>query len=354
MKAPVEDIEDEKKNLEKKKGFFERHPILNRIKKFVTHPTIWRIVAIATAAATTVLTGGAAMPAIALGLTLASSFISVAAKTWQLRSVERTRLQKKFVKSIGEKDKKLENLKKTHGKILDYVSKPKKPTKIHKFKVSPGAPSKRKSFLKVLRDVGFENATNILSVAAGANPAGALAYVASVAFATKTIKDEFDTRVKYDMEQDITKRSMNETCAKSGIPAFKNTKELAEHFKGEMVDYEAKKRLCEIVGTREDIPKENAVALYGKIREEVASRIKFDDLPKNISKTRKFLDAINPFKEKEVKNYDTTQVDTLASYSSPSFKDKSDPPTPTHALDASPARTPRVERSSRRGDISRS
>lgn len=344
----MEDKKDLENNTEEqnKKGrleaFFERNPRLNRIKKFFIHPTIWRISAIITASVATVATGGAAIPFAVLGATLATSFISVAAKTFQMRNVEKRRLQKKFIESIGEKDKKLRDMKKTHRKILEHLPQPKRPDKVHKFKLPRDAPSKKKSFYKVLRDVGLENATNVLSIAAGANPFGVAAYVASVAFSVNTIKGEFDERVKYNMEQDTNKRFMNEVCEESGVPAFKNTTALYEHFKEEMIDYESKKRLCEIVGTNTNMTQQDVVSLYDNIKEEVSERIEFDDLPNRVSTTKKLFDTLNPLQENIVRDYDTRTLESIVSYSSPEFKTKS---MPQSRNVVSPDPTPTVKRS---------
>ncbi|MCH9753401.1 MAG: hypothetical protein K0T99_00695 [Alphaproteobacteria bacterium] len=334
----------------KEKGFwerfFDRHPTLKRIKNFISHDTIWRLVAVATAAAATVLTGGAAIPAAALALTVAGSFISVAAKTWQLRGVERRRLQKKFVKSIGEKDKKLDGLRKTHSKVLSHVEKGNKPKKTHKFKTKE--PNKTRSFFKVLRDVGLENAVSVFSVAASGNPAGALAYVVSVGLATANIKSEFGTRVKYDMEQDQAKKDMNEICEKAGIPPFKNTKELHAYFKEQMIENEAKTLLCDVIGSKQDLGPEKTLEIFNDIKQDVAKNVEFESLPQRVTLTRKFFDAINPFKAEVVKDYDTTPEDDVISYSVSKRKDTDktqDTPNIERTRSLSPSPTPKQKKS---------
>src|SRR3989344_4541748 len=87
-----------KKNQPEKKTSFFR-----KVWHFLTHGTIWRILALATAAATTVLSGGAAIPALMLGITFIASLIGVLGKAIQIRSLEKYKLQLGMLRSIKNK-----------------------------------------------------------------------------------------------------------------------------------------------------------------------------------------------------------------------------------------------------------
>ena len=288
----------------------------SKVKTFLTHRTVWRIVAIGAAVAATVLSGGAAIPAMMLGLTFLGSLVGVIGKVHQLRIFERHKLQHKVVSVINDKKQQLENLRKTHGKILDVVAPQKpKPDKVHQMHVPPQGP--KRSFMRVLRDVGLENALSFVTFGLSSNIVGLGAYIFGVVGAIKNIKGEFQDRVKLDIEQQSTKFEINEKCQEAGIPPYNNTKELHQYFQEEMISNEAQKRLCEAIPNDTTLTDVQIKAKYKEIEEEVRKTIIFDKVPESVPFTKKLWDALKPWNQKPIDRFEDITTETAVSYKTP-------------------------------------
>ena len=314
------------KSMSKIKEEKEKPSLFSRIKSFVRHKTIWRLVAIGSAVAATILSGGATIPLVMLGFTFAGSLLGVVGKLRQTRSLEKYSLQKSIAKAILEKKRKVDALDQKHGKILDKLPKKQEISEIHN--ISTNQPSKTRSLLRTIRDVGLENSLSIVTLASAANPIGAAVYAGSVALGIYNIKSEFKERVKTDFETDKAKKDINEISKEASIKPYRNTADLHDQFKEEMIDYETKKHLCEVIGSNHDIDSKSLTTLYGNIREEVEERIDFPDVPKSVSFMKKFRDVANPFKVETTKDYGDIDIDRVSRYK--------DPKLPTNHLQRKP------------------
>lgn len=326
---------------EKKESFFQK------LKNFLQHDTVWRIVAVASAAVTVGLSGGAAIPVAILCLVFVTSFISVIGKAIQLRGLEKALLQRSLVKKIATTKQKTQSLVKTreHKRVLDLIKKQGPLNKTHQLKVP--TPTYTKSFLKTLRNVGLENATSIISLALGGNIVGVAGYMLGAGLFIKNIKQEFNDRVKTDFKKAEAKKEINDICTEQNIPTYKNTEELHSHFKDEMVVHEATKRL---LGTdTEKMSDQSIKDLYSKVESEIAEKIQFETLPPTESFIKQFRNTINPFNKDPIKTIDSIQeeFDKLAFYKEPTHAQKSGqservpnetPPTVNLEKDRSPIR----------------
>lgn len=303
-----------KEKKEEEKLFF------GKLKAFIFHDTIWRILAIGLASAATVASGGATIPVVMLCATFAGSLLGVVGKLRQTRSLEKYRLQKTMAKAISEKHKQMNMLKAKNSNILNRLDH-KNPTKeVHK--IDTNEPSRTRSFLRTLRDVGLENSLSLVTLASASNLIGAVVYGASVALGIKNIKSEFNERVKTDFEKDETKRQINKLCEEAKISPYKHTKDLHAQFKEEMIDYESKKRLCELVGSNRNIGDGELKALYNDVRQEVQERIHFPDIPESVPFTKKFWDTVKPWNFDQIKKFDDIDVSKVSQYKEPHFKKK--------------------------------
>lgn len=325
------------KSMSKIKEEKKKPSLFSRIKSFVMHDTIWRLVAIGSAVAATVLSGGATIPLVMLGLTFAGSLLGIVGKLRQTRSMEKYSLQRSMAKSILEKKRKVEALGKKHGKILDKLPKKQKSTEVHH--ISATQPSKTRSLLRTIRDVGLENSLSIVTLASAANPIGAAVYAGSVALGIYNVKSEFKERIKTDFEKDEAKKQINEISKEASIKPYKHTADLHAQFKEEMIDYETKKRLCEVVGSNHDVDSKTLTTLYGSIREEVEGRIDFPDVPKSVPFMKKLRDVANPFKVETIKDYGDIDIDRVSRYKDPKFSTKYPHPQSGH-----PAETPGLKK----------
>jgi hypothetical protein len=274
----------------------------SKVFNFLKHKTIWRIVAIAVAVASTVFSGGATIPLTMLILTFVASMIGVISKTVQIRTLEKYRLQKSFLEKIKEKRQELAILKNKHKEIFHALEKPKTQTanpEIHQIKTSN--PSERKSFLRTLRDVGLENALSFVTFGSVANFVGFTTYVFSVGSSIKSIKDEFDIRVKHDLEISYAKRDINDLSKDMQIMPYKKTRQLSNVFRNEIIEYETIKKLSEKLEDRassisiEDIDKE-----YQKIKETIEKDITFH-MPEKVPFSKKLWDAVRPWNMEPVR-----------------------------------------------------
>ncbi len=311
--------------------------LYKRVKFFANHRLIWRIYAIGSAVLVTALSGGAAIPIAMLALTFVASLLDIVGKVSQTRSLEKYRLQKSMAESISKKHQRISSLNKSHGGILDKLPKREKSTEVHHINSKP--PKKTRSFLRTLRDIGLEKSLSIVALASATTPLATAAYIASTAMGSYSINSEFKERVKTDFERDQRKKEINEACKEASIKPYKNTAGLHAQFKEEMIDYETKKRLCDVVGSNHNIDSDTLQTLYGNIKEEVEGRIDFPDVPKSVPFMKKLKDTLNPFQMEGIKEYGDIDIDKVSQYEEPLFSTRSLPPPTKH-----PTKTPQAKK----------
>jgi hypothetical protein len=311
--------------------------LYKRVKFFFMHKLFWRAFAIGSAVLATAVSGGAAIPVAMLAITFVASLLDIVGKVRQTRSLEKYRLQKAISKSVLDTHKELRSLNQSHGGILDKLPKRSKFTEVHNINSKP--PSKTRSFLRTIRDLGLEKSLSIVALASAASPLGVAAYIGSTLFGGYTINSEFKERVQTDFEKDQRKKEINKACKEASIKPYKNTAGLHDQFKEEMVDYETKKRLCEIVGSNNNIDSGELQTLYSNIKEEVEGRIDFPDVPQSVPFMKKLKDTLNPFQIDRIKEYGDIDIDKVSQYKEPFFSTHSSHPKTKH-----PTKTPQVKK----------
>jgi hypothetical protein len=314
-----------------------KHSLSQRVKFFFMHKLFWRAFAIGSAILATAVSGGAAIPVAMLAVTFVASLLDIVGKTRQVQSLEKYRLQKAISKSILNTHKNLRSLNKSHGGILNRLPKREKYTEVHKINSKP--PSKTRSFLRTIRDLGLEKSLSIVALASAASPLAVLAYIGSTLFGGYTINSEFKERVKTDFEKDKTKKEINEICKEASIKPYNSTTDLHAQFKEEMVDYETKKRLCKIVGPNHNIDYTTLNSLYLNIKEEVEGRIEFPDVQQSVPFLSKLRDTLNPFKIDRSKQYEDIDIDKVSQYKEPIFSTHS-----PHSQTIHPSNTPSAKK----------
>lgn len=284
----------------------EDKTFFQKLKTFCLHPTVWRLVLLAAAVATTIITAGAIIPVITLAATALTAMISVVGKTIQHRSLERAKLQNSLTKVIAKREEDVQKLRKANHRIFDVLEKDGKPfakaREIHEVKnVKPE--HKGWSISRVLGYVGLEQFWTVSLLSTVANPVGIVVYGAGLALGTLVIKSEYDYRVKEEQERSRLKEETNQRCKMLGIAKFSNDKELYGHFRSRMINYKTVELLC-----KEDTSKLSDTEILQRfevIRKDVESKITLTNIPQQVSFTRNVANALNPFKdENAVRRFD--------------------------------------------------
>lgn len=284
----------------------EDKTFFQKLKTFCLHPTVWRLILLAAAVATTIITAGAIIPVITLAATALTAMISVVGKTIQHRSLERAKLQNSLTKVIAKREEDVQKLRKANHRIFDVLAKDGRPfakaREIHEVKnVKPE--HRGWSIARVLGYVGLEQFWTVSLLSTAANPVGAVVYGAGLALGTLVIKSEYDYRVKEEQERSRLKEETNQRCKMLGIAKFSNDKELYGQFRSRMINYKAAELLC-----KEDTSKLSDTVILQRfevIRKDVESKITFTNIPQQVSFTRNVANALNPFKdENAVRRFD--------------------------------------------------
>lgn len=269
-----------------------------RFKIFVLHPTVWRIILLAVAVTTTILTGGAIIPLVTLIATAITSLISVVGKTLQNRSLERTKMQHGLTKVMEKREKDIQDLRKSHAKVFDALSKEGGPFEqksvLHEIKnIKPE--SKVWSVARVLSFIGAEQFWSVALLFSAANPVGLAVYIGGLVLGTAVIKSEYSNRVAEEQAKSQLKEEINMRCKMLNIAPYSNEQGLYVQFKERMINYKAVELLCKekLDGRTE----EEIVARFQEIKVQVSKEITFGNIPEKISLGRNLLNAINPFKE---------------------------------------------------------
>lgn len=323
------------------KDFFSgiiESPRFKAFRAFVSHPTIWRIAAIAVAAAVSISSGGIA-PLVELIATFTASLISVFAKTIQIRNFGRIKLQRKLLQIVNQKIKILKD-NPNYAKVVEALGKKEIP--VHSVKVSP--PSATSSFFKTARDIGLENIAPVALAAVTFNIPGAIAFISSLVWGitritahsvlgSKTLYSEFKERQHIDWEQSIEKSEINRICKEAGITQYKNFRGLLENFKDTIVVEELLKMDISRLEPQEIKRKYDEIANRQDIQQLMAK------IPKNLSTIQAAWRGIRPWGDQYYpEQYETLQETIfgpppIASVTRPSSGiNKIEPPTPTPTI----------------------
>ena len=173
-----------------------------------------------------------------------------------------------------------------------------------------------------MRNIGLENLICIANFGNVANPIGAVSYATSILFGVFGIGGEFKDRMNKEIEKDEAKREINRLCAESNIPAYKNTRELHQHFKEQMIEYESQRNLCEIIYAIKNTDERNELInnkkkinqLYQMVHNDVANKLEFSNMPKSIPFTKKLWDTIKPWGKEEAREFDNRTIDQIVKY----------------------------------------
>lgn len=280
------------------KDFFSRiteSPRFKAFQTFIAHPTIWRVAAVAFAAAVTISSGGIA-PLIGLIATFTTCLISVVAKTIQIRNFGRLKLQRNLLQIINGKTKLLKKDIFTYQEVRRALGKTDAPT----HKVSVPHPSTTRSFLKTVRDIGLENIAPVALAAVTFNIPGAIAFISSLvwgitritahsALGSKTLYSEFRDRQHIDWEERLEKLEINSLCDAVGIPQYRNFRELREIFKDIIVMEKLLK--TDISGLDSQAIK----ARYDNIANSPEIKAMMDRIPENLSTAHAAWRGIRPW-----------------------------------------------------------
>jgi transcriptional regulator NrdR family protein len=305
-----EEVKDKKSDgvssSEKKDEHLKKEPFSKRLKIFCLHPTVWRLAILAVAVVTTIITAGAIIPLITLAATAFTALISVVGKTLQHRSFERAKFQNGLTKVIEKRENDIQQLRQKQPNVFRALEKAGQPfakaNEIHEIKNAK--PENRGwSVARVLTFIGLEQFWTISLFSTVANPIGLAVYAGGIVLGTAIVKSEYDYRVKEEQERSRLKQETNERCQMLGIAKYKNDKELYQQFKDRMINYKAVELLC-----KEDMSKctdEEITKRFNDIRADVAAKMQFTNIPQEVSFTRNFLNAVNPFKEENaVRTFD--------------------------------------------------
>lgn len=283
-----------------------------RIFNLISHPTIWRFIALVVAVVSTILSGGAAIPIATLALTFIGSLIGVVGKTFQIKKLEKYRLQHHILTTIHEKHSDLESLREKNPNIFSALEKlkSKNETLIHKIPV--GEATRTKSFLKTLRDVGLENALSFIAFGSATNFSGLITYLAGVGLAIKNIKDEFDTRVEHDLEINKRRIEINTLCETLKIPTYNRTKELSAIFKEKMLEYESIKKLCTELGeSAKNMSEKDIQSRFIEIKEKLREEITIH-APESVPFGKKLWDALCPWRMEMARSFNSNASPTYS------------------------------------------
>ena len=284
----------------------KKEPFFKRLRTFCLHPTVWRLVVLALAVASTVLTGGALIPVVTLAATAITALISVIGKTIQHRSLERAKFQNGLTKAIETREKEIQGLRKSHSHIFSVLEKEGKPfaraKELHEIKnIKPE--HRGWSVARVLSFIGLEQFWTVALFSTVANPIGIGVYTAGLLLGTTVVKSEYDYRVLEEQERSRLKQEINERCKMLGITKYANEKDLYNQFEDRMINYKAVEMLCKENTSK--LSEEQILSRFEEIRTEVKSTMEFTNIPKKISLGRNLLNAINPFKEENaVRTFD--------------------------------------------------
>jgi hypothetical protein len=210
----------------------QKYPKLKLAYNIVTHPTTIRILALGFAIATTILSGGTA-PAIAfLALAFAASLIAVYYKARQLYNTEKVNQQKLIIKKIIVETKLSQSIikdlsptqrRQLYQNLVDYRLKDRPIHTISNLQ----KPTKLNSFLKTVRDIGFENVLPVITYAVSANIPGAVAYSIALIFTTAY---ETKARVLSSEKKRLLSIQINKLCQDHQIKKFENIIELFKYY----------------------------------------------------------------------------------------------------------------------------
>jgi hypothetical protein len=257
-------------------ALWKRVPL--KIRNFVTHPTIWRVGAVVGAAILTGVTGGAAVPAIGLGLVMGTSLFSVVRKFSQMRRLEKLERQRALVEEVSKKTKTTKAL--PHYEKVSRAVGIIKPTQTHSVSAGKGDSSKKGAFWKTLRDVGLESAAPLVLAAATFNVPGTIMYAAGLVTGIATITgyagtgasfvgSEFSERVAANQKKIEHGEAITAACAEAGIPPYSGEKELRERYETRMREEKALELVCKMPGVEQMSSEEiNASFLQEKARLE--------------------------------------------------------------------------------------
>ncbi len=331
-------------------SYIKASPRLQSTLNFMTHPTIWRVAAVAFAVATTVMSGGATIPLVSLGLVFGSSLIGVVGKALQLRHIDNLKLQKAIISGV----KKVRGQVQNHSNYLHLIKAlgMKGPETTHTVKVPEEKPSKFMSALKTFRDVGLENVVPVAVAGLTFNVPGLFGYVGALTWgitrivgysgaAAYTLKSEFDARVEADQSKVQLKADINELCGEAQISPFRNVAELREHTREEIVRLRTLEHLCKIEDV-EKLTKERLQELYNDISVRVRQQTTLRSVPHEAPLIASMVNAVNPFgtpyKSQEFAEVTDGIGDQVNLTSSPKLARTS----PGRGV--SPVHTPKVER----------
>ena len=127
--------------------------------------------------------------------------------------------------------------------------------------------------------------------------------------------------------------SISLSSSLSNMVAYTTTLGLHDHFKNEMIEHEAKKRLLAM--DTSSMTDDQIKDRYARLESEISGRIEFETLPVSESLFRQFVNTINPFNKnpvKSVEKFQEAEFDRLTSYKEPTTPKAElvvDPPRPT-------------------------
>ncbi len=367
---------------EKRDEFLDKYPKIAAFYNFVTHPSVWRLIGLITSAVITVISGGATIPVIGLIATFSTSLISVIAKSYQIRKVEKLKLQQALVNAIHKKNQANRKLK--HYENIRKILNIKDPEKSHRMKDKggisraverrmfgeKGLSHKTKAFLKTLRDVGLENIAPVVLAAVTfgfdiAGVAGTTTYVGSLIFGiskitgysaikTFSVGSEFFTRVNAQKEQQEIEDDIDAKCNEANIPNYKKTQQLQNYFQKQIIEEEALEALAKLYEKNNTEPSASNKEELQKSFDKIKNKIEDEGLPVVVKST--FLDdawrAVRPWGERyEVKEDFKDAIDAVVNRrdSAPLPKDSIIPSLRKSSLISRPNKTP-VNSQSQKGE----